>query len=121
MYWLFKICLHSSLAGILFTLLLASPGLTMTLPTQGQVNNSTETFTGAAVVHFWGNGSLTLLTNKGITCKGDFVHVSSQEGTGTVVCEDGRLGTFSFVMAGLKGTGNGKIGGENFDFRIGNK
>ncbi|KHK01557.1 hypothetical protein NY78_3078 [Desulfovibrio sp. TomC] len=45
--------------------------------------------------------------------------MSQQEGNGTVTCEDGRLGSFVFVTAGLSGSGSGKIGAEDFEFRIG--
>ena len=70
-------------------------------------------------MHFGGEGNLTLTTNKGVTCKGNFVHASQQKGSGTVACEDGRVGSFEFVTAGLSGSGAGMIGSEHFDFRIG--
>jgi len=91
----------------------------MTFPIHGVVLNSTETFTGKATVHFLGDGDLTLTTNRGVLCKGNFVHASQQKGNGTVTCEDGRLGSFDFVTAGFSGAGSGRIGTEKFNFRIG--
>jgi len=105
-----------------FAVLLCSfivPAYAMTLPISGAVLNSTETFTGKATVHLLGDGNLILTTSKGVTCKGDFVHASQQQGSGTVACEDGRLGAFHFVTAGFSGTGSGTIGTESFHFRIG--
>ena len=95
------------------------PVFAMSIPIHGTVLNSTETFTGMATVHFFGDGNLTLRTNKGVTCTGDFVHKSQNKGSGTVTCEDGRLGSFEFVTAGFSGTGAGMIGNEHFDFHIG--
>ena len=97
----------------------ASPAHAISLPIQGKVNNSTETFAGTARVRLTGGGELTLKTNKGVACKGDFVHISQQKGNGKVTCEDGRVGSFDFVTAGFSGTGSGIIGSENFDFQIG--
>jgi len=119
MYRLFKWCFPSAVAFTIVFVISTFPAHAISLPIQGQVLDSTETFTGMATVHFSGEGNLTLLTNKGVACKGGFVHVSQQEGNGTVTCEDGRLGSFAFVTAGFSGTGSGIIGTEKFDFRIG--
>jgi len=119
MYNLFKLIFQLAAAFAVLFLVCIFPAHSMTLPIHGAVLNSTETFTGMATVHFWGDGNLTLTTNKGVTCKGDFVHASQQKGNGTVTCEDGRLGSFEFVTAGFSGTGSGIIGTENFHFRIG--
>ncbi|MGD9609959.1 MAG: hypothetical protein AB7U59_11170 [Desulfovibrionaceae bacterium] len=119
MYHAFKLCSQLAAAFAVLFLIFILPAYSMTLPIHGAVLNSTETFTGKAKVYFWGDGNLTLTTNKGVTCKGDFVHASQQKGNGTVTCEDGRLGSFVFVTAGFSGTGSGIIGTENFNFRIG--
>jgi hypothetical protein len=106
---------------ILLPFLSPAYALSINLPIQGEVHDSTETFNGTATVSLSGDGSLILATNTGVACKGNFVHVSQQEGNGTVVCEDGRLGSFAFVTAGLSGFGSGKIADEDFEFRIGKK
>jgi hypothetical protein len=114
-----KVGFQSFVVAAIAVLAFIAPAYAISLPIQGEVLNSTENFTGMAIVHILGDGNLTLTTNKGVKCKGDFVHTSQREGKGTVICEDGRLGTFAFVTAGFSGTGTGKIGAENFDFRIG--
>lgn len=119
MYNLFKLVFQLAAAFTVVCIVFVVPVHSMNLPIHGAVTNSTEVFSGMATVHFLGNGSLTLTTNKGVTCTGDFVHASQQTGHGTVVCDDGRLGVFEFVTAGFTGSGAGMIGAEHFDFRIG--
>ena len=119
MYNLFKLCSQLAAAFAVLFLVLTFPAHAMTLPIHGAVLNSTETFTGKATVHFWGDGNLTLTTNKGVICKGDFVHTSLKEGNGTVTCEDGRVGSFDFVTSGFTGAGSGVIGVARFEFSIG--
>jgi hypothetical protein len=106
------------LAGLLL-LVFESTAYSITLPIEGQVKNSAETFTGAAIVHLTGGGTLTLITNTGVTCEGDFINATFQNGSGTVTCNDGRLGTFDFVAAGFSGSGAGLIEKESFVFHIG--
>jgi len=91
----------------------------LSLPVQGKVQSSTETFAGTAVVHLSGDGSIKLLTSRGVNCEGVFGYVTRKEGRGTVMCEDGRKGSFGFVSAGFSGSGAGIIDNENFEFRIG--
>ncbi|MYL83501.1 hypothetical protein GTA51_10230 [Desulfovibrio aerotolerans] len=98
----------------------AVPAQAISLPVTGEVKNSAETFTGTAVVALSGDGSIDLLTSRGVTCQGVFGYVTRKEGRGTVMCQDGRKGYFQFVSAGFSGTGAGKIDDENFEFRIGN-
>jgi hypothetical protein len=112
----FRLFVACWLVLLAFTL----PARAISLPIKGEVLGSAETFTGKATVFLTGDGSLILATNQGVTCHGDFVHVSSHKGTGTVLCDDGRLGFFAFVTTGLfSGSGSGKIGLEDFEFRIG--
>ena len=119
MYRALNVCSQSVAAAIIISLVFILPAYAISLPIHGEVHNSSENFTGMATVHFNGEGDLTLTTNKGVKCKGGFVHASQQVGNGTVSCEDGRLGSFEFVTAGFSGSGSGIIGTENFNFRIG--
>lgn len=119
MYTLFKLGLQLASAFVIVFVVFVFPAHSMDLPIHGAVTNSSEVFSGMATVYFWGDGNLTLTTNKGVTCTGDFVHASQQKGHGTVSCDDGRLGVFDFVTAGFTGSGAGMIGAEHFDFRIG--
>jgi len=91
----------------------------MTLPVKGLVQNSGETFTGTATGYMGGSGDLTIVSNKGTTCTGNFVYVTSRNGEGVFQCSDGRSGPFTFVSTGSRGTGYGDLGGDRFTFTFG--
>lgn len=91
----------------------------ITLPVRGQVQNSDETFTGTATGGLSGSGSLTIVSNKGAHCSGDFVYVTERTGQGVFTCSDGRTGPFEFVSTGMSGTGYGDLGGQRFTFTFG--
>lgn len=91
----------------------------MTLPVQGQVEGTEETFAGSATGYWDGGGSIQLRSSKGPTCSGSFVYVSSREGRGTFTCSDGRTGPFDFVSTGTRGTGTGDFSGRRFTFTFG--
>ncbi len=116
---IFKPALGFAASCLLICLCIPSPAYSITLPIEGAVRNSTETFLGKAVVHLSGVGSVRLETNKNVTCTGGFVHTDHRKGNGTIRCDDGRRGVFDFVTRGLSGSGAGKIGDEDFEFRIG--
>jgi len=86
---------------------------------EGEIHNTPETFTGKATAYLSGGGILTLTTNQGVTCQGEYVNTDNNQGNGTVVCEDGRLGSFNFVASGFTGNGEGLIDTKPFAFRIG--
>jgi len=50
-------------------------GCSMTLPVQGLVEGSDETFSGSATGYWDGGGTLQLTSNRSVTCTGDFVYV----------------------------------------------
>ena len=91
----------------------------MTLPVRGQLQNSTETFTGTATGYMDGGGNLKIVSSKGTVCEGDFVYVTTREGSGVFNCNDGRSGPFNFVSTGTRGTGYGDLGGQHFTFTFG--
>ena len=91
----------------------------LTLPVQGVVQGSRETFTGTATGGVDGSGTLTITSNTGVTCKGNFVYLSDREGRGTFTCSDGSTGPFDFVSTGTHGTGQGDLGGRKFTFTFG--
>jgi len=93
--------------------------LSIDLPVAGEIENTQETFTGRATAYFSGGGILTLTTNQGVTCQGEYTNTDRHQGNGTVVCEDGRLGSFDFVASGFSGNGSGLIDTKPFAFRIG--
>jgi hypothetical protein len=91
----------------------------MTLPVNGIVEGTQETFTGTATGEMDGGGTLQLLSSTGVTCKGNFVYVTKREGEGVFMCSDGRSGPFRFVSTGTRGTGHGDIGGRRMTFTFG--
>lgn len=91
----------------------------LTLPVQGVVQGTKETFTGTATGGVDGSGTLTITSNTGVTCKGNFVYVNQREGRGTFTCTDGNTGPFDFVSTGTRGTGQGDLGGRKFTFTFG--
>ena len=106
---------------LLFTLITLLSGCSMTLPVRGQMQNSEETFTGTATGYLDGGGDLTIISNKGTKCTGNFVYVTKRNGEGVFNCDDGRSGPFEFVSTGTRGTGFGDLGEERFTFTFGNQ
>ncbi len=104
---------------ILLIACIALSACSMTLPVRGQVQNSTETFSGTATGYMDGSGDLTIVSNDGAVCTGDFVYVTRRTGEGVFSCEDGRTGPFKFVSTGKSGTGHGSLGVQNFTFTFG--
>lgn len=94
-------------------------GCAMTLPVKGQAGDGSETFTGSATGYMDGAGTLTIASNKGRKCSGDFVYTTNRQGSGTFTCSDGSSGPFEFVSTGMRGTGTGTLGGKPFTFSFG--
>lgn len=105
--------------ALLLTNLVILSGCSMTLPVDGQVQNSDERFTGTATGYLDGAGNLTIVSNNGSSCSGDFVYVTSRKGEGVITCSDGRTGPFEFVSTGRRGTGFGDLNGQRFTFTFG--
>src|SRR6266851_4620031 len=82
----------------------------MTLPVRGETETGDETFSGSATGYLDHSGTLTIQSNKGTTCTGEFVYVTPRQGQGTFRCSDGRSGPFTFVSTGTHGTGTGRLG-----------
>lgn len=94
-------------------------GCAMTLPVRGQATSGGEVFKGEATGYADGGGTLTIASNRGRECSGDFVYVTQRHGSGTFTCNDGKSGSFDFVSTGTRGAGTGTIGGESFTFSFG--
>jgi hypothetical protein len=105
-----------SIALVLVTGLTAC---SMTLPVMGSMEDGSETFTGSATGYMDGGGTLTLSSNKGLSCTGSFVYVTRRDGKGTFNCTNGQSGPFEFVSTGTRGTGTGRIGNRPFTFTFG--
>jgi hypothetical protein len=92
----------------------------MTLPVEGRVQQSTETFTGQATGYLDHTGVLSIvMSSNDAVCTGKFVYVSSRDGEGVFDCADGRSGPFRFASTGSRGTGTGKIDDKSFTFTFG--
>ncbi len=102
------------------SLAVALAGCSTNLPVRGQMQGSPEAFSGRARANMNGAGTLTIVTSIGVHCSGDFVYVTTRQGSGTFTCEDGRSGPFAFYSQGTRGTGYGTLGNERFTFTIGN-
>jgi len=103
---------------LLFGFIILS-GCSLTLSVRGQVQKSTETFTGTATGYMGGGGDLKLVSSQGSTCSGNFVYVTPRNGEGVFHCTDGRSGPFRFVSTGNRGTGYGELDGEKVIFIFG--
>ena len=55
----------------------------------------------------------------GAACRGTFVYTTERTGEGTLNCDDGRSGPFTFVSTGRRGTGSGSLNGRPFTFTFG--
>ena len=105
-------------AGLLAFLEGCAPNV-LTLPVQGIVQNSRETFSGSATGFSDGSGYLDVYTSTGVTCRGNFLYTTRRTGRGVFQCSDGRSGPFNFVSTGYSGIGEGSLGTEYFTFTFG--
>jgi len=91
-----------------------------TLPITGQMQNSSERFTGRARGNMGGAGMLSIVTTTGVHCTGNFAYTTPLQASGTFTCEDGRSGPFVFYSTGTGRAGYGTLGNERFTFTVGN-
>jgi len=108
---------HTAFIIILGSILLSA--CSMTLPVRGQIQNVGETFSGTATGYLDGAGDITIVSDKGTTCTGNFVYVTKRKGEGVITCDDGRSGPFQFVSTGKRGTGHGELDGQLVTFTFG--
>lgn len=105
-------------AGLAFAVFCLA-GCTATADVQGQFEDGTEVFTGSAVGQMDGSGTLTVTSNRGRSCTGNFIYETTRRGAGNFVCADGSGGPFEFTSTGRSGVGSGRIGSQNFVFTFG--
>lgn len=105
--------------GALIAAALLVSACSVTVPVHGFVQNTSEVFSGTTTGYLDGSGTLTVTSNNGTPCSGDFVYVTNRSGEGVFHCSDGRSGPFSFASAGMHGTGRGSLGGDIFTFTFG--
>ena len=108
-----KSVLLAALAGLVVA------GCSTTLPVQGQLGDGSDRFTGSATGYLDGAGTLEIVSERGVSCVGEFVYVNERRGEGTFICDDGRSGPFTFVSTGMRGVGSGTLSGRTFTFSFG--
>lgn len=92
-------------------------GCIWTLEVNGRIETIDETFTGEVRANREaGHGTISVTSNKGASCSGEYVMVEQRQGRGTLTCIDGRIGPFTFGVVGTRGTGSGRLGGQEFVF-----
>lgn len=106
-------------AAAVFGASFALSACAVTLNVRGQVDRSTETFTGTILANIDRDGTIEVVSNRGVRCRGQYVVVTRREGSGTLTCDDGRSGPFQFAAVGTRGTGSGRLGGDTMTFTFG--
>jgi len=88
---------------------------------EGKMLHAPETFTGETSGSIDGNGSITLVSNRGTRCDGPYRQVpndtagevgadESENGVATLTCSDGRTGRVMFTVGADQATGTGMLG-----------
>ena len=81
---------------------------TASLPISGQMQGTSEKFSGVAMEYGVGAGDLTVVTSMGAKCTGHYYFDTPQRGNGIFKCDDGRAGPVTLVSTGgMHGSGNG--------------
>lgn len=93
----------------------------LTLPVKGEYREVTEKFLGSATGYMNGNGDISIVSENGTKCEGNFRYINGQvNGEGGFKCSDGRIGDFFFTSSGTEGEGFGRDNyGKLFSFKFG--
>ena len=89
-----------------------------TIPVNGRMERSEETFQGSIAGSGFrgGNGELILISSRKSTCRGTFINTTRHRGEGALNCDDGRTGWFRITGSGGVGNGLGELSGSRFTF-----
>jgi len=89
---------------------------------QGRMLHAPETFTGESTASLDGDGSITLISNRGARCHGPYSQVpddkgaevgadhSEENGVAMLSCTDGRTGKVMFQVGPDQAVGTGMLG-----------
>ena len=86
-----------------------------TVPVSGKIEKTNERFVGTATASSTGQGNLSITTDEGVTCQGNYnapIYYSPMEGVssrGSFTCSDGRTGNFAFSGSNHQGSGFGTL------------
>ncbi len=82
------------------------------------LKDGSEVFRGTTHGQAYGNGVLSLQSDKGATCVGTYGHNADRSGFGMFECSDGRSGNVTFATSGFRATGDGEIAGAPITFIV---
>lgn len=96
---------------------------------EGKLLHAPENFTGESTGNIDGNGSITLLSDRGTRCDGPYRQVlddnaaevspdESHNGVATLTCNDGRTGSVMFTVGADQAVGTGMLGEDIVTLRI---
>ena len=93
-------------------------GCNASIPVNGRMERSDESFQGAIAGSGYraGTGELVLVSSRKVTCRGNFTNISRRRGEGVLSCDDGRTGSFRLAGSGGVGSGTGELAGQRFTF-----
>lgn len=95
-------------------------GCSFSRPVVGSMEDGSETFTGEATGNSTDAGALRVVSNKGLTCQGNWSYmIYPTYGRGIFNCSEGTSGPFEFNQNGGSGTGTGRLGKRLFTFTFG--
>jgi hypothetical protein len=88
---------------------------------EGRMLHTAETFTGESTADIDGDGSISLISDRGAHCDGPYrqvtndstaeVHaVASNNGVASLTCSDGRTGSVLFTLGADQAIGTGMLG-----------
>ena len=90
-----------------------------TLPVEGLIRDSSESFSGTTTEHINGHADLKIISSQGAVCIGSYAYTTKYQGRGVFTCDDGRSGPFDFVSIGAWGAGRGELDGHKLTFTFG--
>jgi hypothetical protein len=96
---------------------------------EGKMLHTPETFTGESTASVDGDGSISLISNRGARCDGPYRQVDndaaaevdadeSKNGLATLSCSDGRTGKVMFTVGADQAVGTGMLGQDIVTLRI---
>ena len=98
---------------------------------QGRMLHTPETFTGETSAGIGGNGSISLISNRGARCGGPYRQVpddkggeirvaeATENGLALLTCTDGRTGKVMFMIGPQQAVGTGMLGRDIVTLTIG--
>jgi hypothetical protein len=97
-------CSAVLLAAVFSATTTAAP--TATFPISGQMQGSSETFSGIAMEYGVGAADVNVTTSMGAKCTGHYFFNTPQSGNGIYKCDDGRSGPLNLTSSGKRGSGS---------------